>query len=472
MTTLVWFRDDVRLHDHPALYAASLQNQALRAIYFVTPEQWQRQHMAPIKADLLERQLNILGEELARHGIPLNVIHVPAYADIPARLLEYCQIWHVQNLYANRDVGIYEQQRDVAVSSLLRDHQIATSWLDARCVFPPGSVLTQKQEMFKVYTPFRNTWLKLLQQQSFTVWPQPATILPPCRWTPCHLEYAKQSSQAWMVGEPDVLAQLHSYCEERVRGYANYRDVPALNYTSRLSPYLALGIVSVRQCLSVLQETLGHIPFEEGAAGFAWLNELIWREFYTHLMVAFPHLSKNQAFKQDTDHIRWHQNPDSAHFKAWCDGMTGYPIVDAAMRCLNQTGWMHNRLRMIVASFLTKDLQIDWRLGERYFMEHLIDGDFPSNNGGWQWAASTGADAVPYFRIFNPVTQGEKFDPDGKFVRQWLPELLSVPAEHIQAPHAWLARHQPRSPYPQPVVDHAEARKRTLALFKEAEPVR
>lgn len=472
MTTLVWFRDDVRLHDHPALYAASLQNQALRAIYFASPEQWKRQHLAPIKADLLERQLNVLGDELARHGIPLNVIHVPAYADIPARLLEYCQIWHVQNLYANRDVGIYEQQRDIAVSSLLDDHQIATTWFDARCVFPPGTVLTQKQEMFKVYTPFRNTWLKLLQQQSFTVWPQPATILPPCRWTPCHLDYPKQSSQAWMVGESDVLALLHTYCEERVRGYANYRDVPSLNYTSRLSPYLALGIVSVRQCLSVLQETLGNIPFEEGTAGFAWLNELIWREFYTHLMVAFPHLSKNQAFKQDTDHIRWHQNPDSVHFRAWCDGMTGYPIVDAAMRCLNQTGWMHNRLRMIVASFLTKDLQIDWRLGERYFMEHLIDGDFPSNNGGWQWAASTGADAVPYFRIFNPVTQGEKFDPDGKFVRQWLPELLSVPAEHIQAPHAWLTRHLPRSPYPKPIVEHTEARKRTLALFKETEPVR
>lgn len=257
---------------------------------------------------------------------------------------------------------------------------------------------------------------------------------------------------------------MQDFCAEKLRQYDEQRDFPACPGTSRISPYLTLGIISVRQCLAAIEAALGQLPFERGAPGFVWLNELIWREFYQHLLVAFPHVSKHKAFKPETDHIRWLW--DDARFTAWCEGKTGYPIVDAAMRCLNQTGWMHNRLRMIVASFLTKDLHIDWRLGERYFMQHLIDGELAANNGGWQWAASTGADAAPYFRIFNPTTQGQRFDEQGQFIKQWLPELELVPAKYIHTPHDWLKVFDPQDSYPAPIVDHSESRTIALALFQ------
>jgi deoxyribodipyrimidine photo-lyase len=199
---------------------------------------------------------------------------------------------------------------------------------------------------------------------------------------------------------------------------------------------------------------------------FGWLNELVWREFYRHLIVAWPKLCKHKPFVEWTDNVRWRHAPEE--LQAWKDGKTGYPIVDAAMRQLNATGWMHNRLRMIVASFLVKDLLINWREGERYFMSQLLDGDLAANNGGWQWGASTGTDAAPYFRIFNPTTQGERFDKAGRFIKAWVPELADVPERDIHQPHRWAEKHQRVLDYPLPVIDHARARKDTLAAFEAA----
>lgn len=220
-------------------------------------------------------------------------------------------------------------------------------------------------------------------------------------------------------------------------------------------------MVSAQQAVARLQMEAGALMWQDSGAA-VWLSELIWREFYKHILVAYPQLIKHRAFQADTEAIVWRNN--TTEFVAWCEGRTGYPIVDAAMRQLNQTGWMHNRLRMITASFLVKDLQIDWRWGEQYFMSKLIDGEFPANNGGWQWAASTGTDAAPYFRIFNPTTQSEKFDPKGLFLRRYLPELATLNGKMLHWPHPL-----PMSvKYFQPVVDHAKARLRTLAMFKAA----
>jgi deoxyribodipyrimidine photo-lyase len=337
-------------------------------------------------------------------------------------------------------------------------------WFDARCVFAPGTVLTGSKEMFKVFTPFSNAWLKRLMAEGYQVWPKPVSRGEALNWLSVQFAYPKVDSSAWPIGEEHVLARLRDFCAEKVDAYGEQRDFPAIAGTSQLSPYLALGIITVRQCLAAMEAALDQLPFERGAAGFVWLNELIWREFYQHLLVAFPHLSKHKAFKADTEHVRWLW--DEMRFKAWCEGNTGYPIVDAAMRCLNQTGWMHNRLRMIVASFLTKDLHIDWRHGERYFMQQLIDGELAANNGGWQWAASTGADAAPYFRIFNPTTQGQRFDEKGIFIKQWLPELAEVPEKYIHIPQDWLTVFQPQNVYPAPIVDHSESRAIALALFQ------
>ena len=268
------------------------------------------------------------------------------------------------------------------------------------------------------------------------------------------------------MGEAEALRRLHAFLDQGVLDYGETRDFPAMAGTSVLSPYLAAGIISPRQCVAALQQRLGGRPQSKAQPGFVWLNELIWREFYRHLLVLVPSLSMNRPFKPETAALPWSWDPDA--FAAWCEGRTGYPIVDAAMRCLNATGWMHNRLRMIVASFLTKDLHIHWRLGEDYFMSRLIDGDLAANNGGWQWAAGTGADAAPYFRVFNPTTQGQRFDPQGDFIRTWVSELADLPATYVHQPHDWL-RLKGRQCYPAPMVDHAVARVRAIEMFRDLE---
>jgi deoxyribodipyrimidine photo-lyase len=244
--------------------------------------------------------------------------------------------------------------------------------------------------------------------------------------------------------------------------YHERRDYPAMDMTSRLSPYLTLGIISVRQCLARLHQSQ---PSHNNAGADTWLSELIWREFYQHLIYFWPEICKGNNFHEWANNLVWNQNGED-WLRKWQSGETGYPIVDAAMRQLNQTGWMHNRLRMIVASFLTKDLHIDWRHGEQYFMRQLIDGDFAANNGGWQWSASTGCDGQPYFRIFNPITQGERFDPHGQFIRQYIPELSAVPDKYIHSP--WLWGGVKSLSYPAPIVDHKREREITLGVYKEA----
>ncbi|HSP97902.1 MAG TPA: deoxyribodipyrimidine photo-lyase, partial [Candidatus Dormibacteraeota bacterium] len=262
-------------------------------------------------------------------------------------------------------------------------------------------------------------------------------------------------------GESVALRRLDRFLAGPLRDYARDRDRPDLDATSRLSPHLRFGTISVRRCVD---RALALAAAERGAAAGAtkWVDELVWREFYAALVAEHPRVLAG-AFRREFAAVAW--NDDAPGFRAWCEGRTGYPFVDAAMRQLMQTGWMHNRARMVVASFLTKDLLLDWRAGERLFMRHLVDGDPASNNGGWQWAASTGSDAQPYFRIFNPVLQGERFDPDGAYVRRFVPELRDLAAAFIHKP--WVAPQPPRD-YPPPIVDHAERRIAAVARYAAA----
>jgi deoxyribodipyrimidine photo-lyase len=269
--------------------------------------------------------------------------------------------------------------------------------------------------------------------------------------------FGEKDSTIWPVAEKKILENLQTFCSERSPDYKAQRDFPALQGTSQISAPLAIGLISVRQCLARLFMEQGDDIWQTDTGAGCWLNELIWREFYYHLYYQMPHPVKGLSFKPLYDQLRWRN--DRTEFEAWCAGKTGYPIVDAAMRQLNQTGWMHNRLRMIVASFLVKDLQIDWRWGERYFMQNLIDGDFASNNGGWQWASSSGCDAAPYFRIFNPSTQGERFDKSGEFIKHFVPELAGLEKKALHQPHNVEG-------YPAPIVDHKQAREITLSMYK------
>ncbi|WP_429167552.1 deoxyribodipyrimidine photo-lyase [Aeromonas rivipollensis] len=474
---LVWFRNDLRLADNPALRSccgnAGADEEPVAALFVISPTQWRQHKMAPIRQRFLLAQVDALGLELAALGIELHLLRVETFAETPAALASLCRELCVTRLYANQAIELDEQRRDGAVTAALAEQEVSCHWLNGCCVLPPGRVLTGSGEMFKVFTPFSRAWLKALDEDGFVIHRAPAPRGDALPWQPlAERDFVDAAlgettpDPRWPVGEAEALRRLHAFLDQGVLDYGETRDFPAQAGTSILSPYLAAGIVSPRQCVAALQQRLGYRPQSKAQPGFVWLNELIWREFYRHLLVLVPGLSMNLPFKPETGALPWSWDPDA--FAAWCEGRTGYPIVDAAMRCLNATGWMHNRLRMIVASFLTKDLHIHWRLGEDYFMSKLIDGDLAANNGGWQWAAGTGADAAPYFRVFNPTTQGQRFDPQGDFIRTWVSELADLPATYLHQPHDWL-RLKGRQDYPAPMVDHAVARLRAIEMFRDLE---
>lgn len=470
---LIWLRNDLRLTDNPALRHGCADDQPVAALFIISPTQWRRHKMAPARQRFILAQVDELGRELAARGIALHLLRVETFADVPAALASVATKLAVTDLYANQAIEIDEQHRDRVVGATLAVQGVNCHWFNGCCVLPPGRVLTGSGEMFKVFTPFSRAWLKALDEEGFVIHRAPAPRGEPLPWQPLadrpminHDLGELTADPRWPVGEAQAQQRLAAFLAQAVLDYGQTRDFPALAGTSILSPYLAAGLISPRQCLAALQQRLGGRPQSKAQPGFVWLNELIWREFYRHLLMRVPRLSMNLPFKPETAALPWCWDPEA--FAAWCEGRTGYPIVDAAMRSLNATGWMHNRLRMIVASFLTKDLHIHWRLGEDYFMSTLIDGDLAANNGGWQWAAGTGADAAPYFRVFNPTTQGQRFDPQGEFIRTWVSELADVPAAYVHQPHDWL-RLKGLNSYPAPMVDHALARVKAIDMFRNLE---
>ena len=463
MTALIWFRKDCRIHDNPALIQACKTGD-VKAVYIDAIDQHKAHQQAPIQRDFISRNLQCLAEQLAKLGIPLTLLEVSMFDDIPQVLVDFCQQHAIEHVYANRETGVHEQQRDQAVQQTL---DIPFTVYLSQCIIPEGLLSTGKGEMFKVFTPFSRAWLKQLQLAGYNLFPAPDAIGPAIKANKLSLKPfdTTASSQHYQAGEDEAHKKLAAFCKQKLFDYDADRDFPAIDGSSQLSHYLAIGVLTANQCLAAIVTQLGHMPASKGEPGFCWLNELIWRDFYHHLMYAYPRLSMHRAFKPETENLRW--NSDQEVFQRWCQGQTGFPIIDAAMRCLNQTGWMHNRLRMVTASFLCKDLHLDWRWGESYFMSQLIDGELAANNGGWQWAAGTGADAAPYFRVFNPTTQGQRFDPDGSFVKAWVPELADVPLKKVHTPHDWLNQNQANHNYPNPVVDHRIAREVAIKMFAD-----
>ena len=468
---VVWLRNDLRSYDNAALYYAAAAAgkdpaSAVIAIFIATLGTWQQHHMAPIKQDFIRRRIKQMQTELHEQNIALLTVEAGNYKDCVPIFTKLAEAGMVA-LYGQTEYELREQQRDKLISQQLLQAGIAVNWYDRLCIMPPGSIVTQSGDTYKVFSPFKRNWLARLREQDISCFPKAkSTEFYDADNLVQQLGYARMangddSSANYPVAEQQILDNMRNFCQQQVADYNDTRDFPAVNGTSGLSVYLACGVLSAQQCVNRLQMEAGLTLEQEKSGASVWLSELIWREFYKHILLAYPELIKHRPFQADTAAIQWHNN--KSMFNAWCEGKTGYPIVDAAMRQLNQTGWMHNRLRMISASFLVKDLHIDWRWGERYFMSKLIDGEFAANNGGWQWAASTGTDAAPYFRIFNPVTQSERFDPEGKFIRQFMPELTQLNNKEIHWPH----KKSTPSTYWPAIVDHGEARKITLALFTE-----
>ncbi|SFC29816.1 deoxyribodipyrimidine photo-lyase [Marinospirillum celere] len=479
---LIWFRADLRCHDNPAFWeaaqAAREAQQPLLAVFIITPQQWLAHGLGSNQVGFLLRNLAQLGQQLSQLNIPLKLLNTPDFSSLPKCLVDFCKEQEVQRVYYNQQLEWNERQRDQAVNQSLHQEGITSASFEDQVIFPPGQLRTGKGDYYTVFTPFYRKWLGQLNPQQLTTLPCPAPQ-PQTHLTsdpvPEQLEefpphpYYQQVQSLWPAGEAAALQQLDDFINQALDHYAQARDFPAQPGTSSLSPWLALGVLSARQCLAAAwQATQGRLASKDTGAG-VWTSELIWREFYRHLLVGFPRVSRGRAFKPETEKLAWRSlnNPEvQQQFQAWQEGRTGFPLVDAAMRQLVATGWMHNRLRMLTAMFLSKHLLIDWREGESFFMKQLMDADLASNNGGWQWAASTGTDAVPYFRIFNPYSQSKRFDPEGDFIRHWLPELKHLNSKQIHQPPVDKADLFTESSYPQPIIDLKSARERVLQAFQ------
>lgn len=465
---VIWFRSDLRTSDNPALNAA-LRHDAAVAVYVLCEKQWDEHQVAPVKRDLIVRQLFSLERSLAKLNVPLVVLNSGTFDQAAAELPQF-----IQQLTEGRCIGVYynheyefnEYHCTQNVISGLTALGMKTFGFHDQCAVAPGDIRTGNREYYKVFTPFKKAYIRDFASKGRVLTPEPAPVSPVSVVSDLSALHSVSTDNRlrtlWPEGEEEAHDRLNHFIEEKLSSYDKQRDFPSLESTSSLSPYLAVGALSTRQCLQAAVSQNDGVLAGGKPGADCWISEIIWRDFYRHLIFAFPHLCQGKPFIRDTDSLPWKKK--KALFEAWKQGRTGYPIVDAAMRQLKETGWMHNRLRMVTAMFLTKHLFVDWRLGEAYFMQQLVDGDFASNNGGWQWSASTGVDAAPYFRIFSPVRQSERFDPDGAFIRRYVPELASLDKKAIHAPAARLADHLG---YPAPLVDHKTATETTKRLFRE-----
>lgn len=426
--TLFWFRRDLRLKDNAGLYHALKSNKNVLPIFIFDKSILEKlSNKKDKRVEFIHDALLKLNEQLHEIGSTLTIFHSTP-SDVFQELIKQ---HNISAVYTNHDYEPYANERDEQVKAFLKNHQIDFYTYKDQCIFEKSEVTKDDGKPYTVFTPYSRKWKSKLTEfytksyptekyfhNLYQCTPKPLITLDTIGFEKTDLEIPKKTIK-----------------KELIIKYKEQRDFPALHGTTLLSVHLRFGTVSIREL------TRAALALNE-----TWLNELIWRDFYMMILHHFPHVAKS-SFKPQYDRIVWRNN--EAEFKAWCEGKTGYPIVDAGMRELNTTGFMHNRVRMIVASFLVKDLLIDWRWGEAYFAEKLLDFDLSANNGGWQWAAGSGCDAAPYFRVFNPTEQTKKFDPKLEYIKKWIPELNT-------------------NEYPLPIVEHSQARLRTLSAYKKA----
>ena len=464
-TAIVWFRQDLRLHDNPAFSEACQRNDVVIPVYIfdevTTPmggaQRWWLHH----SLTALDESLKQLGLDLClRRGNPLDILE------------QLVRDHQVTTMYWNRCYEPAVIERDTLIKKMFKAQGVQVNTTNGSLLYEPWEIKNKSGHFFKVFTPFWRACLQLsvipetqmpnLAPQSMAV---KSELLDDWALLPVKPNWARGFELLWQPGEKGAQKKLQEFVSNHLGGYSTSRDLPAKNATSKLSPHLHFGEISPGQVFRVIEQVKTH-PGCDLTSIERFLAEIGWREFSYHLLYHFPSLPVAN-FKSDFDAFPWTVDP--VVLKQWQEGKTGYPIVDAGMRELWCTGYMQNRVRMIVASFLTKHLLIDWRFGASWFLDTLLDADLASNSASWQWVAGCGADAAPYFRIFNPVLQGEKFDPDGEYIRQWIPELKTVAKKWIHSP--WMAPREQLGvclgrDYPKPMVDHTTARNKALLQYQ------
>lgn len=468
MAELVWFRNDLRTLDAPHLSAACENADVVHACFLLAPGQWRHHGIGPNHVEYLRRSLIDLGARLAELNIPLHVRTADLFGDAPKAITTLAKEFDCTRVHWGRDHAFNEMERDRSTLQALGTAGIEVREHDTQWVSRPGSLRTKTDGPYKVFTPFLKSWRLALTTNLEGTGRNRPTPRPGPRPDPPKIPDLVPGFENhvniddWPVGEVACLEVLDRFLTERAGEYGRNRDIPSIQGTSGLSPALACGALSPRTCVLAARDAMERSPGAVPGLD-VWESEIAWRDFYRNIMFEFPRVSKDRAFRPDTEQVVWLDEPE--RFDAWCEGRTGYPIVDAAMRGLVATGWMHNRLRMVVSQFLSKHLLTDWRKGEGFFAQHLVDMDFASNNGGWQWSSSTGTDSAPYFRVFNPTTQGRRFDPAGAFIRRWIPEIAHLSDKAIHEPSLNNDRLWESCEYPNPIVDQSEGRKRAISAF-------
>jgi deoxyribodipyrimidine photo-lyase len=465
-TAIWWIRRDLRLFDNQALNEAIASANYVIPVFILDPKLLDSPNVSPKRLAFLYKGLAQLDTDLQERGSKLII----RQGNPKEALSNLVKDSGAKQLYAEEDFSPYARTRDVEVA-----RELPLKLVGGSCVSHPKSVLKKNGDPYKVFTPFMRAWKTLYQFQTEQLLTVPEHIHTSTGIASEKIPVPTGLSSSLLIqpGEKAANKRLHEFISGELQGiyqYSDTRNLMDIRGTAQISQYLRFGMLSARRCVSAAQQALQHAPDGQSrkSAEF-WLNELIWREFYMAILFHFPNVLK-QSFREDLRAIPWRNDP--FEFSEWCGGRTGYPIIDAAMRQLLNTGWMHNRGRMIVASFLVKHLMVDWRWGERWFMQNLIDGDPAANNGGWQWIAGTGTDAAPYFRVFNPIIQSKKFDPRGSFIRRWIPELEMVPGKYIHTPWEMPDELQKEIGcvigvnYPLPLVEHRFARERVIQIYR------
>lgn len=466
---IFWFRRDLRLDDNMGLHAAINTGQPVLPVYIIDPRFAKSERYSHARMAFLRDAMQALDVRLKQYQSGLVI----KYGNPLDVLPDLIQETNASALYFNADYTPFAIKRDSEIQAVM---SIEVQAFDDALLIPPGGVLKDNGDPYVVYTPFKKRWNDKAKPEVSKIELMADTFCDVTKFNNSGIPSREQLNIQTGIPIPPATEsyaqdQLQQYMQSGINTYSiarNYLPVDPFNDerpngSSYLSSYLRFGIVSPRQAYWAAREQYTNTDDQSSKESIAtWVSELTWREFYMHIMAHFPHVDRHN-FRDTYNTLQWRDAPDE--LQAWKDGETGYPIIDAPMRQLKAIGWMPNRARMIVASFLTKDLLINWQEGEKHFMQYLLDGDPAANNGGWQWAAGTGTDAQPYFRIFNPISQSKKFDKDGTYIRHWLPELCDVPAKFIHEP--WKMETQPEG-YPLPIVDHKFARERTLDAFKAA----